>query len=105
MKVVISAQAKRSLREIALFIARDNKTRARSFVRALQAKAREIADAPQAFPLVPRYEHYGIRRRLYRDYLIFYRIDEGQITILHIAHGAMEYEALLFPEPPTGHDA
>jgi toxin ParE1/3/4 len=100
MKVVLSEQAKADLREIGLFIARDNKTRARSFVRELQAKARDTGDIPRAFPLIPRYEHHGIRRRPHGDYLIFYRVDEdGEcLSIIHILHGARNYEALLFPE-------
>jgi toxin ParE1/3/4 len=98
MRVVVSDHAKVGLRDIALFIARDSKTRARSFVRELQAKAREIGDMPRAFPLVPRYEHHGIRRRPYRDYLIFYRIEDDSVVIIHVLHGARDYEALLFLE-------
>jgi toxin ParE1/3/4 len=96
MKVVLSDQAKADLREIGLFIARDNKARARSFVRELQAKARDIGDIPRAFPLIPRYEHHGIRRRPYGDYLIFYTIEDDQVSVVHILHGARDYEPLLF---------
>src|SRR5208283_1302941 len=98
MKVVFSELARAGLRDIALFIARDNKSRARSFVRELQAKARDIASSPHAFPLIPRYEHLGLRRRVHRDYLIFYRVDADTIFIVHILHGARNYEALLFPD-------
>jgi toxin ParE1/3/4 len=98
MRVVLSDEAQADLREIALFIVRDNKIRARSFVRELQAKARDVANMPRAFPLVPRYEHFGIRRRPWRDYLIFYRIEDERIAIVHILHGARDYEALLFPD-------
>jgi toxin ParE1/3/4 len=49
VKVVLSEQAKSGLREIGLFIARDNKTRARSFVRELHAKARDIGEIPVPF--------------------------------------------------------
>jgi plasmid stabilization system protein ParE len=98
MRVVLSGEAKADLREIGLFIARDNKTRARSFVRELQAKAHDAANMPRVFPLIPRYEHYGIRRRPYRDYLILYRIEDIRISIVRILHGARDYEALLFPE-------
>jgi plasmid stabilization system protein ParE len=97
MKVVVSDQAKADPREIALYSA-DNKVRARSFVRELQAKAREVGWMPRAFPLIPRYEHHGIRRRPYRYYPIFYRIEDDRIGIVHILHGAREYEALLFPK-------
>jgi toxin ParE1/3/4 len=97
MRVVFSEQAKAGLREIALYIARDNKPRALGFVRELRAKAQDIGGMPRAFPLVPRYEHHGIRRRAYRDYLIFYRIEDDRVSIVHILHGARDYEALLFP--------
>lgn len=98
MKVVFSTEAKAGLRDIALFIASDNKERALSFVRELRAKARQLGDMPRAFPLVTRYEHHGIRRRPFGDYLIFYRVEADQVAIVHILHGARDYEALLFPE-------
>jgi plasmid stabilization system protein ParE len=72
--------------------------RARSFVRELQAKAREVGEMPRAFPLVPRYERYGIRHRPYRDYLIFCRIEQDRVTIILIVHGARDYDALLFED-------
>ncbi|MGZ8218664.1 type II toxin-antitoxin system RelE/ParE family toxin [Methylomagnum sp.] len=53
---------------------------------------------PRAFPLIPRYERHGIRRRAHRDYLIFYRVGEGFVEVIHILHGARDYEALLFPQ-------
>ncbi len=99
MRVVLSDQANTDLREIGLHIARNNKNRARSFVRDLRAVAREVGDMPRAFPLVPRHERHGIRRRPYRDYLIFYRVEDDRVAIVHILHGARDYEALLFAQP------
>jgi plasmid stabilization system protein ParE len=64
----------------------------------LRACCEELADAPHAYPLVPRYEHANIRRRPYRDYLIFYRAGAGAIEVLHVLHGARDYERLLFPD-------
>ncbi len=52
-----------------------------------------ILDVPSKIIVI-----YGIRRRSYGDYLIFYRIDDEQISIVHILHGARDYEALLFHE-------
>ena len=48
----------------------------------------------KAWPGVPRYEHHGIRRR----YLIFHQVGEDGIVILHVLNGAMDVEAILFPE-------
>ncbi len=95
MRVVISAQAEAELREIALFIARDNRPRALSFVRELRAKTLVIGNAPHAFPLVARYEHLGIRRLAHGNYLIFYRAGDEQVVILHILHAARDIEELL----------
>jgi toxin ParE1/3/4 len=95
---VLSEEAKADLREIALFIARDNKIRARSFVRELQMKAHDVGNMPHAFRLIPRYEQHGIRRRPFRDYLIFHRVEADRISIVHILPEARDYETLLFPE-------
>ena len=96
MRVVFSHQAQAGLREIAFFIARDDKMRALSFVRELRTKAQDVGGMPRAFPLVPRYEHHGIRRRPFGNYLIFYRIEDDRVSIVHILHGARDYERLLF---------
>jgi toxin ParE1/3/4 len=54
---------------------------------------------PLAFPLVPRFEQHGIRRRSYRGYLIFYQLKGDRIAIVHILHGARDVETLLFETP------
>jgi toxin ParE1/3/4 len=51
-----------------------------------------------AYPLVPRYEHVGIRRRPHGNYLIFHRISVDAIDIVHILRGARDYEPILFRE-------
>ena len=98
MKVVITTDALNDLEQIGDYIARDNPTRARSFVAELLAQARGIADFPERFPLVARYGDHGIRRRMHGAYLIFYRVEETRVTVIHILHGARDYEALLFPD-------
>lgn len=52
---------------------------------------------PSGLPLVPNYEHLGIRRRVFRNHLIFYRVATDQVIVLHVVHGARDYEAILFP--------
>jgi hypothetical protein len=39
-------------------------------VRELYPLCLDIADMPQAWPVVPRYEHHGIRRKVHGRYLI-----------------------------------
>jgi len=95
MRVVITDAARADLIEIGEFIRPHNPKRAESFVDELLDRCEALADMPRAFPLVPRYEHYGIRRYVYRDYLIFYRVLENLVEVIHILHGARDYEALL----------
>ncbi|WP_202314807.1 type II toxin-antitoxin system RelE/ParE family toxin [Mesorhizobium sp. L-8-10] len=40
----------------------------------------------------------GHRRRVHGNYLIFYRASGENVEILHVLHGAMDYERILFPE-------
>lgn len=98
MKVVLSAEALADLEAIGDYIARDDPARARSFVAELLAKARALGDMPHAFPVVPRYAHLGVRRRVHGNYLIFYRVADAGVIVIHVLHGARDYEALLFPD-------
>lgn len=98
MKVVLTAEALGDLEQIGDYIAGDSPVRARTFVAELVAAARKIGEIPRGFPLVPRFEHLGVRRRVHGSYLIFYRIEEDRVSILHVLHGARDYEALLFPD-------
>jgi toxin ParE1/3/4 len=98
MIVIISEKAEAELESIADRIAEDNPVRALSFLKELRERCKYIADIPRAFPLIPGYEHLGIRRRVYGDYLILYRIGVASIEVIHVLHGAMNYDSLLFPE-------
>jgi toxin ParE1/3/4 len=99
MIVVITEAAEADLEAVGDWIAADNPAQARTFVLELRDGCETLADNPRRHALVPRYEHLGIRRRPYRDYLIFYRIADERIEVLHVLHGARDYEPILFPEP------
>lgn len=96
MIIEFSDEAESDLEQIADYIAQDNPRRALSFVQELRDKCEALAYSPKGFPLVPRYEGHGIRRRVYGNYLIFYRVENEQVVILHVLHGAMDYAAILF---------
>jgi toxin ParE1/3/4 len=40
----------------------------------------------------------GIRRLCHGNYLIFYRVMEHQVEVLHVLNRARDYEPILFPE-------
>ena len=97
MIVHLSAEAEYDLETIGDYIARDNPVRALSFLQELRAKCLGLAEMPERFPLVPRFETSGVRRRGHGDYLIFYRVEAEKVVIIHILHGAQDYSTILFP--------
>lgn len=97
MIVHLTSEAEYDLETIGDYIARDNRARALTFLQELRSKCLGLADMPERFPLVPRYEAAGVRRRVHGDYLIFYRVEPEKVVIIHILHGAQNYGAILFP--------
>ncbi|OQP84252.1 plasmid stabilization protein [Rhizobium rhizosphaerae] len=97
MIVVITDEAEADLEHIGDYIAANNPRRAETFVQELTERCLRLAEMPREYPLVPRYEQTGVRRRPYGDYVIFYRIGTETIDVLHVVHGAQDYEAILFP--------
>lgn len=98
MRVAFSNESENDLEQIGDFIAKDNPRHAYSFMRELRGKCEALADMADSFPFVPRYEQRGYRRRVYRNYLIFYRVEDDQVWIVRILHGAMDYVAILFED-------
>lgn len=97
MIVVLSDTAEQDLERIADHIAIGNRLRALSFIGELRDKCGALAEMPERFPLIPRYETAGVRRRSYGNFLIFYRIERDRVVVLHILHGAQDYLPILFP--------
>lgn len=97
MKVVFSPDADADLGSIFDHIARDDRQRAGTFIAELSQAAFDLERFPLAWPLVPRYEHFGFRRKVYKGYLIFFDVGGETVTILRILGGSRNYEQILFP--------
>jgi plasmid stabilization system protein ParE len=95
MTVLFSAAAEADIESIVDFIAADSPSGAGAFVRQLRDRCDRLALSARRYPIVPRYTAAKIRRCVYRDYLIFYRIFGSNIEVLHVLHGARDYEAIL----------
>jgi toxin ParE1/3/4 len=95
MKVRLSSEARKDLIAIGDYIARGNPLRASTFVEELVKACVEISSTPLGYPIVRRYEAKGIRRRVYGNYQIFYRVTGDQVFVIRVLHGARDYDALL----------
>jgi toxin ParE1/3/4 len=98
MNVRLAEAAVAELEQVADRIAETNPARALRVFAEIRAACEGLADMPERFQLVPRYEHTQIRRRVHGEYLIFYRVADEAVDILHILHGAMDYERFLFED-------
>ena len=98
MIVVLTDQAETDLEEIGDWIARDDPRRALTFVAEIRETCERLAESPRAFPVVPQHGNRGIRRRVFRNYLIFYREQPERVDVLRILHGARDYEPILVPD-------
>lgn len=95
MKVYFTLAADASLERIGDFIAEDNPDRAASFVAELRNKALSLSELPRGFPLVPRYEQRGIRRRSHRGYGILYSLEAEGIVIHRFIGPGQDYDRIL----------
>ena len=89
----VSPKAQQDISEIGEFISRDNPVRALSFVRELRAKIALTAETPLAYR--ERTElRLGIRASRHGVYLIFFRLEEAQVEVLRVWHGARDMSEL-----------
>jgi len=95
VKVLLTRAARDDLGAIADYIAKDNPHRAATFVSELEVIASRLADAPRGFPLVPRYEQHGIRRRSYRGYGILYAVRADSIVVFRVLGPGQDHDRIL----------
>ena len=97
-QLVFTDQAEADLEAIGDYIALNSPFRAITFIQELRRDCMEPCTMPERYPLLERHRSPGIRRRVHGNYLIFYRVGTDTVEVLHIIHGAMDIETILFPE-------
>ena len=94
MRLNFSPKAALDLEEIGDYIARDNPTRACSFVDEIKAHCYKIAETPTAFALrndlMP-----GLRMSVHGRYLLFFHVQNEEVRIERVIHSARRLEDLL----------
>ncbi len=85
----LSPRAAADLEEIGDYIARDNPSRALTFVDELHTICRGIADNPEICPMRDDLET-GVRMAVHKQYLILFRILPTEIRIERVVHGSRD---------------
>jgi toxin ParE1/3/4 len=90
----LSSLAEKDLRDVAVYIARDNRTAARNWAESIREKCRILGDM----------RDLGVRRDDLREglqtfpvgnYLILYKQVEIGIEVVRVLHGARQWQKLL----------
>jgi toxin ParE1/3/4 len=94
MKLKYTGPAKADLRKIAAWIAEENPARSQTFANELRAACRSVLGFPEANQSLDISRQQTVRRKVYGNYLIFYRVTNQTVEILRILHGAQDYADL-----------
>lgn len=97
MNVKLTDAAETDLEEIGSWLSDNAGPAALGIVRGLRVSVASLGDMPARFPLVPGHEKTGVRRRVYGNYLIFYTIEDDDVRVLRILHGARDVDRIMFP--------
>lgn len=82
--VQLTPAAVEDLADITRFIVVDSPSRAASFVQELVEACEGLADHPERFAMLDRYEHKALRRRPIGQYLIVYRILNSGVEVIRV---------------------
>ena len=97
MRVTLTDTAKADLAAIGDFIRRESPTRAAAFVALLMTHCRGLGENFFRYPPFPISENDSIRRAIFRNYIIFYRVMPDRVSILRIVHGARDLDLIFDP--------
>jgi plasmid stabilization system protein ParE len=98
MTVDFTQAARDDLLDIGDYIAKDNPSRALSFIDELEERCMALEDFPHAYPILARRLESNIRRLVHGNYSVFYSVVGNSVSIIHILNSAMDYERVLFPD-------
>lgn len=93
LRIIRSPAARRDLKAIWKYIAKDNPGAALTMVQRIDRDISFLARHPESGELQPQLGD-GIRRLTVRNYLVFYEVTKA-VRILRILHAAQKWEDLL----------
>jgi toxin ParE1/3/4 len=96
MKVVYTRDSQIDLLKIHEWIHKDNSQRATSFIDELEEACETLSFLPLGFPIVFSTDSGSVRRRVYGNYLIFYRAELDKVVVLRVGHAAQDWSESSF---------
>ena len=87
MRFRFSRRAETDIEKIGDFIARDNPTRALTFIQELRDRCRKLTDFPEAAPARPILGD-GVRGAVFGRYMILYVVHQDLLEVRRVLHGA-----------------
>lgn len=99
MRLIVSPQAEADLDEIWLFIAKESSSidLAERVLESLMNRMQTIARHPMIGRRRDAHFGPGVRSFVVGDYVIFYRVVEDGISVLHVIHGRQNREDETLP--------
>ena len=94
-----SLTAGNDLRDIEDFIARDSVLHAVTFADRILETAERVLSTPNLGRIVPEFKRENLREVIFRGYRIVYLLQNEEIVILRVVHGARDLRDLVHREP------
>ena len=91
MQLFVSPLAEQDLEDIGDYIARDNPTRALSFVLELYEHCQKICMNPEGYRRRPEVAD-GIRSCAHGNYVIFFEVTGQHVSIIRVLNGARDFK-------------
>lgn len=99
MRISWSARARRDIRNLRVYIAKDSPYYARRFVDQLVTSVDRLSEHPYSGRTVPEIEREDVREILFQHYRIIYLIGSDVIHILTVLHGRRDFASSNVLEP------
>ena len=100
MRLELTTPAREDLLDIWAYIAGHDETAADKYLEGLRKRALELIKHPELGrnrdEIIP-----SIRSLVFRNHLIFYRVDISAIQVLRILHGSMDLKQADYPRSKT----
>jgi len=87
-KIIWTESGLLSLEEILNFISKDSEFYSGNFGKRILNLAENLEYFPYLGRIVPEYNNKVIRELIYQNYRLVYKIEENNIYIIYIGHGA-----------------